>query len=99
MGQSPRSFSREFKEATVKRMLAGESPSRLSRELTIPRKLLYEWRDRYRQGEIELLRGTGRPPRSSCARDAEGWRTFIRRQPATLRTLARKPLIRTSLYF
>ena len=67
MGQSPRSFSREFKEAAVKRMLAGESPSQLGRELTIRRKLLYEWRDRYRRGGSELLRGKGRPPWGSMS--------------------------------
>lgn len=73
MGQSPRSFSREFKEAAVKRMLAGESPSQLSRALTIRRKLLYQWRDRYRRGGSELLRGIGRPPRGSMPIEQLRW--------------------------
>jgi transposase len=61
MGQTPRVFSREFKGSIVQRMLAGESPSALSRELTIRRKLLYEWRDQYRRGGADLLRTPGRP--------------------------------------
>jgi|SRR5947209_11928811 len=67
MGQTPRSFNREFKEGIVKRMLGGESPSALSRELTIRRKLLYEWRDQYRRGGAALLRTPGRPPHGSVS--------------------------------
>jgi transposase-like protein len=61
MGQTPRVFSREFKGGVVQRILAGESPSALSRELAIRRKLLYEWRDQYRRGGADLLRTPGRP--------------------------------------
>jgi transposase len=58
---SPRVFSREFKLAVVRRMLAGENVSALARELKVLRKDLYTWRDRFRAGGPEALRGRGRP--------------------------------------
>ena len=58
---SPRVFSREFKLAVVRRMLAGENVSALARELKVLRKDLYAWRDRFRAGGPEALRGRGRP--------------------------------------
>jgi transposase-like protein len=42
-------------------MLSGENVSALARELGVRRKLLYEWRDAYRAGGEEALRGRGRP--------------------------------------
>ncbi len=57
-----RVFSPSFKEAAVQRMQAGESPSALSRELKIRRKLLYEWRERVLAGQP--LRTPGRPKSS-----------------------------------
>ena len=59
-----RRFSREFKLSVLSRM-ERENVSALSRELTIRRKLLYEWRDAFRAGGEEALRGPGRPPRGS----------------------------------
>jgi transposase-like protein len=56
-------FSREFKVAALQRMLAGENVSALARELGIRRKYLYQWRDRFRTGGPDALRGQGRPPR------------------------------------
>ena len=56
-----RVFSREFKLAAVRRMLSGENVSALSRELTVARKDLYVWRDRFRAGGAEALRSRGRP--------------------------------------
>lgn len=58
---SPRVFSRKFKLAVVRRMLAGENVSALARELKVLRKDLYVWRDRFRAGGPEALRGRGRP--------------------------------------
>jgi transposase len=58
-----RVFSRAFKLAAVRRMLAGENVSALSRELQVLRKDLYLWRDRFRAGGPEALRGRGRPPK------------------------------------
>ncbi len=60
-----RRFSREFKLKALSRMAAGENVSALSRELNIRRKLLYEWRDAFRAGGEQALRGPGRPPRGS----------------------------------
>jgi transposase-like protein len=56
-----RRISQEFKVSAVERMLAGENVSALARELKIKRKRLYEWRDRFRTGGPEGLRGPGRP--------------------------------------
>jgi transposase len=54
-----RVFDSSFKAAAVQRMQAGESPSALARELSVRRKLLYEWRDHVLAGQP--LRGVGRP--------------------------------------
>ena len=56
-----RVFSREFKLSALSRMEAGENVSALSRELGIRRKLLYQWREAFRSGGPEALRGRGRP--------------------------------------
>jgi len=60
-----RIFSRDFKLSALWRMEAGENVSALSRESNVRRKLLYEWRDAFRAGGAEALRGPGRPPRGS----------------------------------
>src|SRR5258708_37229971 len=39
-------FSRAYKLAAVRRMLAGENVSALARELGVRRKYLYQWRGR-----------------------------------------------------
>jgi transposase len=56
-----RVFDREFKLKAVQRMLRGENVSALARELQVRRKLLYEWRENFRRGGSEYLRGRGRP--------------------------------------
>lgn len=56
-----RVFTREFKLHLVQRMLAGESPSAIARELRVLRKLLYEWKDAYQSRGVEALRTRGRP--------------------------------------
>ena len=61
MPREARIFSREFKLAAVRRMLSGEKVSALSRELSVLRKDLYVWRDRFRTGGAEALRPRGRP--------------------------------------
>ena len=68
--KSSRTFSREFKLKVVRRMLAGENVSALARELKVLRKDLYVWRDRFRSGGPEALRGPGRPPKAVPARTA-----------------------------
>jgi transposase len=53
-----RVFSRAFKLAAVRRMIAGEDVSALSRELRVLRKDLY-WRTRFGAGGPEALRCKG----------------------------------------
>ena len=65
-----RVISRDFKLAALSRMLAGENVSALSRELKVRRKLLYEWRDAFRAGGPEALRGRGRPRKGSVVAEA-----------------------------
>lgn len=64
MDDSATRFSREFKIAAVKRMLRGENVSALARELGVRRKYLYHWKDRFKSGGADALRGRGRPPRA-----------------------------------
>lgn len=63
-GASPRRvFEQGYKVAVAKRLLAGESGTKLSRELQIRRSVLYRWRDAYRlEGAAGLNRQPGRPP-------------------------------------
>jgi len=62
----PRVFSRAFKLAAVRRMMAGEDVSALSRELKVLRKDLYNWRAHFRAGGPDALRGKGRPKKSEA---------------------------------
>ena len=62
-----RVFSREFKLSAVRRILAGENVSALSRELKVRRKDLYHWRNRFRSGGPEALRHCGRPRKTVLA--------------------------------
>jgi len=59
-----RVFSRAFKLAAVRRMMAGENVSELARELQVLRKDLYYWRTRFRAGGPDALRGKGRPKKT-----------------------------------
>jgi transposase-like protein len=61
MSKKARVFSREFKLMVVRRLLAGEKMSVVAQETKVLRKDLYIWRDRYRTGGAEALRGCGRP--------------------------------------
>jgi transposase len=67
MSKKPiRVFSREFKLKMVRRMLGGENVSALAREVKVLRKDLYAWRDRFRSGGPEALRGRGRPRKAEA---------------------------------
>jgi transposase len=59
-------FSRDYKLAALRRMLAGEAVSALARELGIRRKYLYQWRERLRAGGPEALRARGRPTKAEA---------------------------------
>jgi transposase len=65
-----RIFTRKFKLAAVNRMQGGADVSALARTLRVRRKLLYEWREHYRSGGPEALRGRGRPSKAAPARAA-----------------------------
>ena len=65
-GRLGRNFTAEFKASVVQRMLAGESVSRLSREVKVKRQILNRWRAAYRKEGLEgLARPRGRPRGSS----------------------------------
>ncbi len=71
-----RLFSRAYKLAALRRMLAGENVSALARELGIRRKYLYQWRERFRAGGPEALRSRGRPTKAEAlAISAHGGRS------------------------
>jgi len=72
MSKKPRVFSREFKLMVVRRMLAGENVTALAREVKVLRKDLYIWRDRYRSGGAEALRGCGRPRKAEVTAKGAG---------------------------
>jgi transposase len=58
-----RQFSTDFKRAAVQRLLAGEHLPGVAGELGIRRKLLYQWRDAYRDfGEAGFNRKRGPKP-------------------------------------
>jgi transposase len=63
--QRPRVFSREVKEAAVRRVVTREKVRALAAELQVWPKLLYHWWDRYEWGGLEALEPPGRPSRSA----------------------------------
>jgi transposase-like protein len=63
-GRRFRIFSREFKEAAVRRILAGEKIRKVANELRVRPQLLYTWRDNYEHGGADALVPRGRPPRA-----------------------------------
>jgi transposase-like protein len=59
-----RIFSREFKEAAIRRILAGEKIRTVADELRLRPQLLYTWLDCYEQGGADALVPRGRPPKA-----------------------------------
>lgn len=70
--EGERRFSREYKLAALARMSAGENVSALGRELGVPRKYLYQWRERFRLGGAVALRSRGRPTKVEVASMRDG---------------------------
>ena len=66
-----REFSREFKVSAVKRILAGERVSALSRALGVPGGQLYKWCKHFRAGGAEALRPARRPHKGFGVLDLE----------------------------
>ncbi len=65
MNKKPRIYSLDFKQEVVRRMAQAETIVGLAKELGIQRKLLYQWRDKFRaRGSVGLERRKGRPPGS-----------------------------------
>jgi transposase len=64
-----RHFSRQFNVAAVRRVMAGESRTRVARELDIGEELLWRWQKRVAEKGEEHLRGIGE--RASGERSAE----------------------------
>ena len=60
-GDGFRIFSREFKEAAVRRILAGEKIGVVADELGLRSQLLYRWRELYEWGGPDALVPRGRP--------------------------------------
>ena len=56
-----RTFSREFKLAAVRRLIAGETAGELGRELGVQAQNLHDWLERFRLGGAAALRRDGRP--------------------------------------
>ena len=77
-GRRFRIYSKEFKLAAVRRVLAGEKIRAVARELGLGH-LLYTWRDHYEQGGPDALIPRGRP------RKAEAWarRRALLQPPST----------------
>ena len=67
----PSRFSRDFKLEALRRMEAGENVSVLARKLGVSRKSIYKWRDRYRLGGSDALRGHGRRTKAERSADEE----------------------------
>src|SRR5260370_1626639 len=66
-GRRFRIFSREFKEAAVRRILAGEKFRAVAEELRLRSQLLYTWLDYYEQGGADALVARGRPPKAGAS--------------------------------
>jgi transposase len=62
-GRRFRIYSQEYKEAAVRRILAGEKIRAVAKELRLG-QLLYTWRDLYEQGGADALVPRGRPQKA-----------------------------------
>jgi transposase-like protein len=80
-----RQFSAAFKEATVRRVLAGEGARAVAAELRLSRSVLYTWRRYYERGGINALVSRGRPSKAAAGARQEALGQEARR-PAWLFT-------------
>lgn len=79
-----RVFGREFKEAAVQRLIAGERVRAVATDLQVWPKLLYDWWHLYERGGPEALRAPGRPQgaRPRVVRDNQPRQRMSRRIPS-----------------
>ena len=61
-----RQFSPAFKEAAVRRVLAGEGVRAVAAELRVGNSVLYTWRRYYERGGIDALVMRGRPSEAAA---------------------------------
>jgi transposase len=59
MGQSRRKFSKEFKEAAVRRLELGASAAEVARACEVDPNTLYRWRQRLRERGPQAFVGNG----------------------------------------
>ncbi len=64
-----------LKQAALARLAAGESVTKVARDLQLRGRLLYAWRDKVRKGGPAALRGLGRPRKrpAAVAAPAAAW--------------------------
>jgi transposase len=62
-----REYPTALKQAALARLAAGESVTKVARDLQLRGRLLYAWRDKVRQGGSAALRGLGRPRKRATA--------------------------------
>ena len=82
-----RRHSAEFKIEIAERMLAGENVAALSEQHSLPRSMMYRWRDAYgKEGAAGLQRPVGRPPGglARTPRRGESTEEKLRRRNAQL---------------
>jgi transposase-like protein len=73
VARTPRVFALSFKMAAVGRMEAGEPVAAVARDLNVARRVLYRWRDAWREkGSAGLAGKRGRKV---------GWRKWARETP------------------
>ena len=60
MGLSRRNFSREFKQAAVRRLELGGSPAEVARACEVNPSVLHRWRKEFREGVDRAFPGLGK---------------------------------------
>jgi len=66
-----RRFSREFKLSAVRRVLEGQRPTAVARDLQVAEDMLWRWRKTVLEKGEEHLRGVGRPTGSQLPGNKE----------------------------
>jgi transposase len=83
-----RVYSIELKRLAVSRVLAGESVSAVAAEKDIGLNRLYEWVALARRGQLEPVRGPGRPTKEEALRRAASGGPLVDQRTAAQRRIA-----------